>query len=113
MKTPLLLTGLLFTSLAAASFAEDAAPKEECKMMKKAPTPEPTCCCEKMMAKKEAAVAAPNLDALVEKMMKAKGDQVLDAFAAVLNKLLAERKEAQDKPAADASAPATAPEHHH
>ena len=112
MKTPFLLTALLSAALAAGAMAADeGAAKEGCKMMKKEPAPEPACCCQKMMAKKEAA-PAPDLDALVEKMKTARGDQVLDAFAAVLNKLLAERKAAQDG-APEAPAPAAPPAHQH
>ncbi|MDR3406578.1 MAG: hypothetical protein P4L99_29100 [Chthoniobacter sp.] len=112
MKTTSLLTTILALTLGATSFAADEpAAKEGCKMMKKEPAPEPACSCKKMTEKSEETAKAPSLDALVEKMKTAKGDQVLDAFAAVLNEILAERKAAPDK-APEEAAPA-APAHHH
>ncbi|MEI9892682.1 MAG: hypothetical protein WDN28_01880 [Chthoniobacter sp.] len=60
----------------------------------------------------EAPAKAPDLDALVDKMKTAKGDQVLEAFAAVLNEILAERKAAPDK-APEAAMPAAPPAHQH
>ena len=113
MKTLSLLTPILVSLLAAGSYAADeAAPKEGCKMMKKEPAPEPACCCEKMMAKMEKPAKTADLNALVDKMKTAKGDQVLDAFAAVLNEILAERKATQDK-APEAVTPAAPPAHQH
>lgn len=114
MKTTSLFTALVLLASGGA-FAADEMIKDGCKMMaKKEPAPEPACCCQKMMmAKTEEPAKAPDLNALVDKMKTAKGDEVLDAFAAVLNKILAERKAAQDKtPDASPSAPAPA-EHHH
>lgn len=109
MKTPSLLTAMLVATFAAGSLAADeTAAKEGCKMMKKEAAPASTCCCQKMMAKNEAP-AKPSLESLVDKMKTAKGDQVLDAFAAVLNEVLAERKAAQDK-TPEAPAP---PAHQH
>lgn len=112
-----LLGTVLAFAFAAGSFAADEpAAKEGCKMMAKkeaapAPAPEPACCCQKMMAaKSEAPAKTADLNALVDKLKTAKGDQVLDAFAAVLNEILTERKAAQDK-APDAAAPPA--EHHH
>lgn len=115
MKTISLLTALALLASVSGTFAADEMMKDGCKMMpKKEPAPEPACCCQKMMAAKtEESAKAPDLNALVDKMKTAKGDEVLDAFAAVLNKVLAERKAAQDKaPDAAPSAPAPA-EHHH
>jgi len=113
MKMSSLLTTAFIFTFAAASFAADEpAAKEGCKMMaKKEPAPEPACCCQKMMAaKSEASTKTADLNALVDKMKTAKGDEVLNAFAAVLNEVLAERKAAQDK-APEAAAPPA--EHHH
>jgi len=99
--------------MGAASFAADEpAAKEGCKMMKKEPVPEPACCCKKMMEKSEETAKAPTLESLVDKMKTAKGDQVLDAFAAVLNEILAERKAAPNK-APEAATPAAPPAHQH
>jgi hypothetical protein len=113
MKTPMsfLLGGAMLVVAAAGSFAADEpAAKEGCKMMAKkeaAPAPaaaEPACCCEKMMAAKSGAPAkTADLNSLVDKLKTAKGDQVLDAFAAVLNEILTERKAAHDT-APDAAA---------
>ena len=112
MKTISLLTTALAFTLATASFAADeTAAKEGCKMMKKEAAPEPACCCcEKMMAKAATPAKGPDLESLIDKMKTAKGDQVLEAFAAVLNQILVERKAAQDK-APDA--PAAPPAHQH
>jgi hypothetical protein len=63
-----------------------------------------------MAAKSEAPAKTADLNALVDKMKTAKGDQVLDAFAAVLNEILAERKAAQDK-APEATAPPAGHQH--
>jgi hypothetical protein len=116
MKITSLLTAMIVLASAGGSFAADeAAAKDGCKMMaKKEPAPEPACCCMKMMmAKSDEPAKTADLDSLIDKMKTAKGDQVLDAFAAVLNKILAERKAAQDK-APEATTPAPAPaEHHH
>jgi hypothetical protein len=110
----LLGTTLIFTFGVSSFAADEPATKEGCKMMAKkdpAPAPEPACCCQKMMAaKSEAPAKTADLNALVDKLKTAKGDQVLDAFAAVLNEILTERKAAQDK-APDAAAPPA--EHHH
>ena len=112
MKIPTLLTtALVLTFAAGALAAEESAAKEGCKMMaKKEPAPEPACCCQKMMAAKSEAPAKPDLNALVEKMKTAKGEEVLNAFAAVLNVVLAERKAAPDK-APEAAAPPAAHQH--
>lgn len=112
MKKSFLPAAALAFALAAGAFAADEpAAKEGCKMMaKKEPAPEPACCCEKMKAAKADAPAKPDLNALVEKMKTAKGDEVLNAFAAVLNEVLAERKAGQDK-APDAPAPPAAHQH--
>lgn len=80
-------------------------------MAKKEPAPEPACCCQKMMAaKSEAPAKTADLNALVDKMKTAKGDEVLNAFAAVLNEVLAERKAAPDK-APEAAAPPAGHQH--
>ncbi|HSI11732.1 MAG TPA: hypothetical protein VK961_06790 [Chthoniobacter sp.] len=113
MKMPSLLTTALVLTFAAGAFAaEESAAKEGCKMMaKKEPAPEPACCCQKMMAaKSEAPAKAADLNALVDKMKTAKGDDVLNAFATVLNEILSERKAAQDKASEAATPPA---EHRH
>jgi len=110
MKKSFLPAAALAFTLAAGAFAADepAAAKEGCKMMaKKEPAPEPACCCDKMKAE---AAAKPDLNALVDKMKTAKGDEVLNAFAAVLNEVLAERKAGQDK-APEAAAPPAAHQH--
>ena len=54
MKTPFLLTAILFATVASGALAADEPAKEGCKMMKKEPAPEPACCCAKMMAKEAA-----------------------------------------------------------
>ena len=113
MKMSSLLTTAFIFTFAAGSFAADEpAAKEGCKMMaKKEPAPEPACCCQKMMAaKSEAPAKTADLNALVDKMKTAKGDEALNAFAAVLNEVLSERKAAQDK---TPEAPAPPAEHHH
>ncbi|MEP6669273.1 MAG: hypothetical protein ABJF10_08985 [Chthoniobacter sp.] len=113
MKTLSLLTALLALTFAAGSFAADeTAAKEGCKMMKKEPAPEPACCCQKMMAKTETPAKAADLDSLIDKMKAAKGDQVLDTFAAVLNQIMAERKAVQEK-APEGATPAAPPAHQH
>ena len=86
----------LLTAFSLSSLAADA-PGGCCAMMKKEPAPPPACCCMKMAAKPEA--AAPDMDALVDQIKTAKGDQLLDTLAAVLNKLIEERKATQGKPA--------------
>jgi hypothetical protein len=118
MKTTFLPTAMLLLAFSSGVFAADEMmTKDGCKMMpRKEPAPEPTCCCQKAMtmAKPEAATkAGDNLDALVDKMKAAKGDEVLDAFAAVLNKILAERKAAQDKTSEGAPSSSAPAEHHH
>ena len=88
----------LLAAFSLPSLAADA-PGGCCAMMKKEPAPQPACCCMKMAAKPEAAAAAPDMDALVDQIKTAKGDQLLDTLAAVLNKLIEERKATQGKPA--------------
>ena len=115
MKTTSLLIALVLLASGGGALAAEEMAKDGCKMMaKKEPAPEPACCCQKMMtAKTEELAKTPDINALVDKMKTAKGDEALDAFAAVLNKILAERKAAQEKaPEASASAPVPA-EHHH
>ena len=67
----------------------------------------PGCCCSRQMQKTEAAAAEPSLDQLLSNVKDAKGDQLLDALAAVLNKLIDERKAAPP-----GSAPVTPPQGH-
>ncbi len=62
------------------------------------------------MQKPDTAAAAPNLDQLLATAKEAKGDQLLDALAAVLNKLIEERKAGQPSPTPSAAAP---PAHQH
>ena len=98
MKTPFLLTAVIATTLAAtAAAADDPAASGCCKMMKKEPAPEPACCCMKMMAKPPITPEPAKLEALVEQLKNAKDGQVLNAFAALLNQVLAERKAAPGK----------------
>lgn len=67
-------------------------------MMKKEAAPEPACCCcKKMMSKSEGETKPADMDALLEQLKTAKGDQVIDTLAAVLNKLKAERQSTPGK----------------
>jgi len=116
MKTTFLPTAMLLLAFSSGVFAADEMMgKDCCKMMsRKEPAPEPTCCCQKAMTMaRPETQGADNLDALVEKMKSAKGDEVLDAFAAVLNKILADRKAAQDKPSEAVPSSSVPAEHHH
>jgi hypothetical protein len=79
---------------ASALVAEEASAGGGCAMMKKKePAPaESCCCCKKDQAKTEAATKPQDLGGLVDQLKAAKDDQLLDSLAAVLNKVIEERK---------------------
>jgi hypothetical protein len=57
-----------------------------------------SCCCMNMkMQGNQAADKAQDLNALVEQMKTAKSDQLLDAMAAVIKKLIEERQAGETK----------------
>jgi hypothetical protein len=99
MKTLLSLALMMIAACPTAVFAADPPAGGGCMMMKKEPAPAGCCCCAKMQSKPETAKAT-DMEALIEEMKTAKGDQLLDSLAAVLNKLIEERKAAQAAPAA-------------
>jgi hypothetical protein len=101
MKTLQSLALIFIAACPTAAPAADAPPGGGgCMMMKKEPAPPGCCCCAKMQSKPDAAKAT-DIETLIEQMKTAKGDQLLDSLAAVLNKLIEERKAGQ--PAAGAS----------
>ena len=82
----------------------------DCCAPKPPPASPPACtCCEKM----KSAAVAPTLEQLIANAKTAKDDQLLDALAAVLNRLIQERKTAQGAAPAALEAPAAPPGHQH
>ncbi len=63
------------------------------------------CCCCKM--KSQSAVAQPTLDELLAKAKDAKGEDLLNALSAIINKLVEERKAGQPS-----GAPTAVPQGH-
>jgi len=107
MKTSLSIAAALGVAVSSMALAADE-PGKCCAMPK--PQPPPSCCCCAKMQKTDVAAAAPSLDQLLSNAKEAKGDQLLDALAAVLNRLIEERKAVQPSPAPGAAA---SPAHQH
>lgn len=107
MKTMLSMTVAFAVAAASTAFAADESGTAKCCAPPKPQPPPSCCCCAKMQKKTDVAEAPPSLDQLLANAKDAKGDQLLDALAAVLNKLVEERKAAQS-----GSAPAPAPQEH-
>lgn len=104
MKTTFPLATAIIVAVSSIALAAD----EPAKCCEK-PKPEPAasgCCCMKMQ-KVATTESKTSLDQLLAKAKDAKDDQLLDALAAVLNKLIDERKAAKS-----GAAPAAAPEAH-
>lgn len=103
MNTKLSIALTLAVAVSSMALAADESGK--CCAMPK-PQPPPSCCCCAKMQKADTA-AEPNLDQLLANAKEAKGDQLLDALAAVLNKLIEDRKTAQP-----GATPGAAPQGH-
>lgn len=101
MKTMFAIFAAITAAVSTVAFAADE-PGKCCDK----PKPEPTasCCC---CAKAQKAAASPTLEQLVATAKDAKGDQLLEALGALINKLIEERKGMQPSPA-----PGAAPQGH-